>query len=233
MECLGYQVSFSRCQSCRVFLSMAIVIYCQKKNDKLSFLVSSTVKYLDLIRNNLSDECLPILLRLFANVTYLYLSGNNFKILPECLKECRFLWSLQLNECKSLQEIRGIPPTLKNMSALRCGSLNSSSRSMLVNQQLHEGGETKFCFPSSRTETIPKWFEHQSKQPTISFWYRNNFPSIALFFSTKWMHNKDSNSIDTKFRGNLFINGHTCTFVGNGNPFDPSIKKKRITLIQG
>jgi len=83
-----------------------------------------------------------------------------------------------------------------------------------------------FCFPSSRTDTIPKWFEHQSKQPTISFWYRNHFPSIALFFSTKWMHNKDSNSIDTKFRGNLFINGHTCTFVGNENPFDPSVKKK-------
>lgn len=61
-----------------------------KKNDKLSFLVSSTVQYLDLIRNNLSDECLPILLRLFANVTYLYLSGNNFKILRNASKNVAF-----------------------------------------------------------------------------------------------------------------------------------------------
>ncbi|AES86894.1 transmembrane protein, putative [Medicago truncatula] len=105
------------------------------------------------ILENLSDECLPIILKVFADVTYLYLSGNNFKILPECFnfKECCFVWSLRLNEC---------------------------------NNCMRPEKETKFCFPSSKTEMIPKWFEHQSKQPTISFWYRNDFPSIALFFST-------------------------------------------------
>ncbi|XP_004515228.1 TMV resistance protein N-like [Cicer arietinum] len=154
-----------------------------KQNGNMSSTVSSNVTNVNLQISNISDEGLPILLKWFANVKELKLSHSNFKILPECLEECRFLRILELNSCKSLEEIRGIPPNLKYISALRCKSLKPSTKSMLLNQQVHEAGETAFHFPSVGDEMIPKWFEHQSKG-RISFWFRNRIPSFAIFVST-------------------------------------------------
>ena len=34
-----------------------------------------------------------------------------------------------------------------------------------------------FTLPAA---SIPEWFEHQSRGPSISFWFRNQFPAIAL-----------------------------------------------------
>jgi hypothetical protein len=105
-----------------------------KHNKKLSFTVSSNVNRLSLERSNLSDECLPIILKWFANVEHLNLSKNNFKILPKCLDECHLISRLVLNGCKSLEEIRGIPPNLINFSAIKCESLTSQCRRMLLSQ---------------------------------------------------------------------------------------------------
>lgn len=106
-----------------------------KQNDKPSSMVSpSNIEVIQFYKCILSDEILPICLTWFPNVKYLYLSRNNFTVLPECLKECRFLRELELNYCKRLQEIRGIPPNLKQLSALGCESLTSSRRNMLLNQ---------------------------------------------------------------------------------------------------
>ncbi|XP_057446770.1 disease resistance protein Roq1-like isoform X2 [Lotus japonicus] len=154
----------------------------QKENDKFSAKESSNVQRLYLLNCNLSDDFLLIGLSWFANVKELDLSGNDLKILPECIKECRFLWKLCLNNCKDLQEIRGIPPNLEHFSALDCKSLTSSCISMLLNQELHESGSTLFRLPG--TATVPEWFEHQSKGPSISFWFRGKLPSIALFLIT-------------------------------------------------
>ncbi|XP_012567220.1 TMV resistance protein N-like [Cicer arietinum] len=159
------------------------------QNDKLSSTVSSNVIDLDLKNSNLSDVYIPIILTWFANVKYLDLSQNNFTILPECIKECQLLRNLKLDDCKFLEEILGIPPNLKVFSALRCKSLNFSSRSMLLNQQVHEAGETRFSFPSPGNEMIPKWFNHKSRGST-SFWFRNKFPSALIFFFAKSMKHK-------------------------------------------
>jgi hypothetical protein len=83
-----------------------------KHNNKLNFTVSSNVNRLGLERSNLSDECLPIILKWFANVKYLNLSD-----------ELHFNISLVLNGCKSLEEIRGVPPNLIRVSAIKCESL--------------------------------------------------------------------------------------------------------------
>ncbi|XP_027189873.1 TMV resistance protein N-like isoform X2 [Cicer arietinum] len=177
-----------------------------RENGKMSSSVSSNVTDVNLQNSNISDECLPILLKWFANVKELNLSKNNFKILPKCLKECRLLQKLELNDCKSLEEIRGTPPNLKYFSALQCESLKPSTKSMLLNQQVHEAGETAFHFPSVGNEMIPKWFEHQSKGG-ISFWFRNRIPSIAIFFSTKKEYECISNySIRLDVR--LFVNDY-------------------------
>jgi len=107
-----------------------------KQSDKPSSVVSSKVKSLVLTECNLTDESLPIVLKLFPNLTYLNLSMNNFTILPECVKEYHSLRSLILDDCKLLEEIRAIPPNLRCLSTLNCESLTSSSRSMLLNQVL-------------------------------------------------------------------------------------------------
>ena len=106
-----------------------------KYNDKMNSIVFSNVEHLNLAGNNLSDECLPILLKWFVNVKFLDLSyNNNFKILPECLGECHRLKHLYLKCCKALEEIRGIPPNLERLLAGECYSLSSSSIRMLMSQ---------------------------------------------------------------------------------------------------
>jgi len=105
-----------------------------KHKDILSSTVASNVEDVILINNNLSDECVQVVLTLCANVKYLNLSNNSIKILPECLNECHLLRALILDGCKSLKEIRGIPPNLEWFSAMRCESLTSSCRRMLLSQ---------------------------------------------------------------------------------------------------
>ncbi|KEH26798.1 putative TIR domain, glycoside hydrolase, family 29, leucine-rich repeat domain, L [Medicago truncatula] len=58
-----------------------------KQNDKMYSIVFLNVTQLTLCHCNLSDECLPILLKWCVNMTSLDLMYNNFKILPECNTE--------------------------------------------------------------------------------------------------------------------------------------------------
>ena len=44
-------------------------------------------------------------------------------------------------------------------------------------QQLHEAGKTDFIFPGG---SIPSWFDKQSRGPSISFWFRNKFPTKVV-----------------------------------------------------
>jgi Leucine-rich repeat (LRR) protein len=104
--------------------------------DKPNSMVCSNVQSITLAECNLNDESLPIALKWFANERDLILSRNNFTILPLCIKEHGSLESLILDDCKFLQEIRGIPPNLKYLSLENCDSLSSSCRSMLLKQVL-------------------------------------------------------------------------------------------------
>ncbi|RZB61821.1 TMV resistance protein N [Glycine soja] len=113
----------------------------------------------------------------FTHVEYLDLSGNNFTILPEFFKELQFLRALMVSDCEHLQEIRGLPPNLEFFDARNCASLTSSSKSMLLNQKLHEAGGTNFMIPGTR---IPEWLDQQSSGHSSSFWFRNKFPAKLL-----------------------------------------------------
>ncbi|KEH20184.1 disease resistance protein (TIR-NBS-LRR class) [Medicago truncatula] len=153
-----------------------------KHNDKMYSIVFPNVTHLTLDDCDFSDECLPILLKWCVNVTYLDLSFNYFKILPECLSECLHLYKINMSGCHSLKEIRGIPPNLKELSVEYCESLSSSSKRMLMSQKLHETGCTYIQFENGTEQGIPDWFEHQSRGPTISFWFRKEIPSITCIF---------------------------------------------------
>jgi hypothetical protein len=54
---------------------------------------------------------------------------------------------------------------------------------------------------------IPEWFEHQSKGPSISFWFRNKIPSISLFVVSKWMADKSLQRQYYSLRVVMFVNG--------------------------
>jgi len=56
-------------------------------------------------------------------------------------------------------------------------------------------------FPN-RSEGIPDWFEHQSRGPTISFWFRKEIPSITFIIILSeggWVFDS---------RVHFFVNGH-------------------------
>ncbi|XP_058722608.1 disease resistance protein RPV1-like [Vicia villosa] len=189
-----------------------------KPNDELSSLLSSNVK--EIIIRTSKHKFLAVTLTLFSNVETLDISGSDIKILPECIKNCCFLKSIYLDYCQYLEEIRGIPPNLKSLSALGCESLTSSSKSMLVNQKLHEAGGTEFRFPSSRSELIPEWFEHQRREQSISFSFRNNFPSLVFYLSIIRLY--ECKIVDSGLRVYLLINDYAYTLdhLEFGNPFD-------------
>jgi hypothetical protein len=105
-----------------------------KQNDKMYSIVFSNMTKLTLYGCNLSDECLQIVLKWCVNVEELDLLFSNFKILPECLSECPHLVKIKVRGCKYLEEIRGIPPNLKEFSAEGCESLSSSCRRILMSQ---------------------------------------------------------------------------------------------------
>ncbi|RHN52362.1 putative TIR domain, winged helix-turn-helix DNA-binding domain-containing protein [Medicago truncatula] len=178
-----------------------------KDNDKMNSEMFSNVKCLRL-SNNLSDGCLPIFLKWCVNVTSLDLSGNKFKIIPECLSELHLIVDLSLDFCEYLEEIRGIPPNLYNFSAIGCESLSLSSIRMLLSQKRHEAGRcTKICL-LNKSEGIPDRFEHQSRGDTISFWFRKKIPSIRSIILLR------DNPLENP-RVKVFVNGYYDNLIAN------------------
>ncbi|KAI4353197.1 hypothetical protein L6164_002163 [Bauhinia variegata] len=115
-------------------------------------------------------------------------------LLPESIQECEFLTDLNLDNCKQPREIRGIPPNIKVLSAINCTSLTPSALSLLVDQ-------VYITLPGTR---IPKFFDHYGKRESLSFWFRNKFPDIALFVVVG--PNKMFSSIT--FECNVSVNGN-------------------------
>ncbi|KHN24419.1 TMV resistance protein N [Glycine soja] len=149
----------------------------EEGEEKMGSIVCSNVYHFSVDGCNLYDDFFSTGFMQFDHVKTLNLRDNNFTFLPECIRELQFLTRLDVSGCYHLQEIRGVPPNLKDFKARECISLSSSSSSMLSNQELHEAGQTKFWFPGA---TIPEWFNHQSRGPSSSFWFRNKFPDNVL-----------------------------------------------------
>ncbi|MED6120211.1 hypothetical protein PIB30_019004 [Stylosanthes scabra] len=156
----------------------------QKQDEGMEGIVtsfsSSSVRFLYLYFSKLSDDFMVQQLPWFPNLKRLDLTRSDITIIPECIQEFQFLSRLQVDSCRHLLEIRGIPPNLQNFSALYCESLTPSTTSMLLNQELHEKGNTHFVMPRAYG-SIPSWFEHRSEETnSISFWFRGKFPAKSL-----------------------------------------------------
>ncbi|KAF7813413.1 TMV resistance protein N-like isoform X1 [Senna tora] len=145
--------------------------------EKGSFIMCPKMDHLVIGHCNISDESLSLCLSWFVNVKTLNLQGSNFTILPACINKCRFLTSIDLENCGRLQEIRGVPPNIQYLSAKNCTWLSSESTSILLSEELHNTGGKIFSLPQA---TIPEWFDHRTEGGSISFWFRNKFPALVV-----------------------------------------------------
>ncbi|KAL2967731.1 hypothetical protein AAZX31_16G191500 [Glycine max] len=183
----------------------------EEGEEKVGSIPSSKAHMFSVINCNLCDDFFLTGSRRFTHVKHLYLSGNNFTILPEFFKELQFLVSLDVSDCEHLQEIRGLPPNLKYLEARNCASLTSSSKSMLLNQELYEAGGTEFVFPGTR---IPEWLDQQSSGHSSSFWFRNKFPDKLLCLLIAPV----SGALFPPVSPKVFINGKIEKFLFDNHP---------------
>ncbi|KAG2385026.1 TMV resistance protein [Vigna angularis] len=154
---------------------------------------------------NLNDNFFSAGFMQLAQVRILSLRDNNFKHLPECIKEFHNLNELDVSYCKHLEEIRGFPPKLEHFTATNCISLTSTSLDMLLNKELYESRKSWFWFPGAR---FPEWFDLKSSGPSCSFWFRNKFPARVLSLLIIHMNKNDNLSI---FYPAVYINGKSQT----------------------
>ncbi|KAI4328652.1 hypothetical protein L6164_020988 [Bauhinia variegata] len=91
--------------------------------------------------------------------------------LPYSLKK------LQLIECKQLQGVRELPLNTEEVHVANCALFTSECLSILRIEKFHEVRGKVIVLPGSR---IPGWLDYYNMGPSLSFWCREKFPSIAL-----------------------------------------------------
>ncbi|XP_054777355.1 disease resistance protein RUN1-like isoform X3 [Prosopis cineraria] len=146
--------------------------HCTKSLNKLmqqnqsSFISCRNLELLDLRNCGLWDEDVRLTMKCFQNVKELNLSRNDFVSLPDCIKECAYLWRLELQNCKRLRNIPELPSSLRYIMAMNCSSLTTKSLGHLWSQ-------AKDCFNVGigmpAPATFPGWFDHFCKGHTLTF----------------------------------------------------------------
>ena len=89
------------------------------------------LQFLNLENCCILEEDLHLVLNSFSNLQELFLPGNDFVSLPECIIECTNLLELDVTGCKRLQDIPELPSNLKIIKAENCTSLKPESSSRL------------------------------------------------------------------------------------------------------
>ncbi|XP_022639967.1 uncharacterized protein LOC106769791 isoform X6 [Vigna radiata var. radiata] len=166
------------------------------------------IKLISLERLDISScsslESFPEILGKMENITQLELKYTPLKEFPFSFRNLARLQDLVLVDCGNVQLPSSIVmlPELAEIFALGCkGWLLPKQDENDEEKELHVAGNTMFCLPGSR---IPEWLEQQSIGPSLSFWFRENFPVMDLCFVIGPM-GKDS----ILFRPIMTINGNT------------------------
>ncbi|KAJ8759248.1 hypothetical protein K2173_006768 [Erythroxylum novogranatense] len=150
---------------------------------------------------------LPKNLGSLCYLTEINLSGNDFEEIPDSIKQLSLLESLQLAGCPKLRSLPQLPPSLCELTAVRCKSLETL---LVIQQPIFNGGYIMFnfteCFKLEQKEceamayrlllrngpkdvrlrysesSIPEWFKHQTKGDIIRIELPSNWLSNRRFF---------------------------------------------------
>ncbi|KAF7847108.1 hypothetical protein BT93_L3356 [Corymbia citriodora subsp. variegata] len=103
-----------------------------------------------------------------SSMTRLDLSGNEIVRLPRCIGQFTKLYHLHLEDCKQLREIPALPPSLVDLYAQGCESLESCpfKKMDLLEFRFHDCHKLGLVGPYQVTisypgSKMPKWFVHQ------------------------------------------------------------------------
>ncbi|XP_028769755.1 probable disease resistance protein RPP1 [Neltuma alba] len=87
----------------------------------------ANMEFLMLENCSLLDEDIHLALNLFPNLVQLYLSGNEFVSLPECLKDCGRLVKSVVTNCNRLRDMPELPSNMPEVEPENCVSLTAKS----------------------------------------------------------------------------------------------------------
>ncbi|XP_028785836.1 TMV resistance protein N [Neltuma alba] len=146
----------------------------------------------------------PEILGMMENIKDVCLDHSGIEELPLSFKNLVNLEKLKLSFCRSIEKIGGIPPKLKELSAINLdwySHLSLESRSILLSQALHEVDGLKFIVEEDKT---PEWFDHYVEGDSWSFWFQKEFPNMAVCFGAliedQW-HTPPKLLIDVRVNG--------------------------------
>ncbi|XP_028793754.1 uncharacterized protein LOC114749418 [Neltuma alba] len=185
------------------------------------FISCNNIECLDLGNCGLWDEDVYHTLKCFQNLQNVDLSGNNFASLPECIKECDDLMTLEINNCKRLRDIPELPSGLRQIKAENCTALTTESLSRLWFQ-----AKTFFTMPAT---TFPDWFDYSCEGDTLSLGVRGKtFPALVIAIESGKA--KAKRSLLT-FQVFIRTNGRRTSWTKNDALYAPSQRRECDALV--
>ncbi|WVZ15812.1 hypothetical protein V8G54_013378 [Vigna mungo] len=112
----------------------------------------------------------------FPNLTTLSLQNLDITIRPASFEECHCLKFLLVTNCKKLQEIRGLPLSIKEFSAAD-SPVEANSLTLKLRQAIDSAVMRTCVLPGRK---IPELFDHSSKGNSQRFWFRKELPTLAV-----------------------------------------------------
>ncbi|WVZ13749.1 hypothetical protein V8G54_011315 [Vigna mungo] len=130
----------------------------------------------EMLEINESSNFFQNLSMFFPNLTKLVLQNLDITILPASIEKCHSLKFLHVGNCKNLQEIRGLPLSIKGFSAAN-SPVEANSLTLKLRQAI-DSATMKVCVLQSRK--IPELFDHSSRGNSLNFWFRKELPTLAV-----------------------------------------------------
>ncbi|KAL4636710.1 hypothetical protein ACB092_03G027600 [Castanea dentata] len=188
-------------------------VLCNYYNDFSKYRFQSGLTCLALHFSKNSSEidfilnCGPVSLR------RLCIQSDEFTLPKSIIRFNRLRW-LEIPNSYFLQEIPKLPKTIRGVNASQCFSLNPESLSKIMLQywlqDYYDDDTPCDCHIILPGNKIPKWFNHQSIESSISLWVGPEFPTFALCVAFCLV---DEDEYDFACVVDIFTNGHKRTLV--------------------
>ncbi|KAL4029024.1 hypothetical protein IC575_012243 [Cucumis melo] len=137
---------------------------------------------LDLSNCNITNlSFLESITHVAPSLTELYLTGNDFRSLPSCIVNFKYLRHFDIRNCRFLEEILKVPEGVIFMNAQGCKSLARFPDNIagFISCDL-EFVDRKYRQLILMNCDIPEWFDYKSRNNSITFPTTFNYPGWRL-----------------------------------------------------